>query len=216
MAETRVRVAGLHGSPLRALAYMDVAAAAGLGLGGVVNGVTLVPEPGRATSLERALFGQPGVASVRPASSDTEALRTTVSSFTEAIQIVGFITLALGVLVAFTTVSVSVDERRREYATMFAFGFPPRSGLRVTVVESLIIGLLGTATGIGLGLVAAAWIVGTLIADTFPDLGAEMALTGGSVLLALGVGLLAVTTAPLLTFRRMRSMDVPSTLRVVE
>jgi putative ABC transport system permease protein len=216
MTETRVRVAGLHGSPLRAIAYMDVAAAAGLGLGGVVNGVTLVPEPGRATSLERALFGQPGVASVRPASSDTEALRTTVSSFTEAIQIVGFITLALGVLVAFTTVSVSVDERRREYATMFAFGFPPRSGLRVTVVESLIIGLLGTAAGIGLGLVAAAWIVGTLIADTFPDLGAETALTGGSVLLALGVGLLAVTTAPLLTFRRMRSMDVPSTLRVVE
>ncbi len=111
MTSTPVRVAGIHGSPLRVLAYMDAAGAGRLGLGGLANGLTLVPEPGRATALEHALFGQPGVASVRSASSDTEALRTTVSAFTETIQIVALITLGLGLLVAFTTVSVSVDER---------------------------------------------------------------------------------------------------------
>jgi putative ABC transport system permease protein len=178
--------------------------------------VSLVPEPGRGDALERALFGEPGVASVRPASSDTDALRTTVDSFRSAIQIVAFITLGLGLLVAFTTVSVSVDERRREYATLFAFGFPPRSGLRVTMVESLLTGLLGTAVGIGLGVAVTGWIVHSLLADTFPDLGAEMALTGASIAMTLIVGILAVTVAPLFTFRRMRNMDIPSTLRVVE
>ena len=84
------------------------------------------------------------------------------------------------------------------------------------MVESLITGLLGTAAGIGIGLVVATWIVDTLVADTFPDLGAEMALTAGSVLLALVVGLLATGLAPMFTFRRMRGMDIPSTLRVVE
>ncbi len=55
------------------------------------------------------------------------ALKRTVDSFSGAIQMVVAITLALGLLVAFTSASASVDERRREYATLFAFGLPVRS-----------------------------------------------------------------------------------------
>jgi hypothetical protein len=34
--------------------------------------------------------------------------------------------------------------------------------------------------------------------------------------MTLAVGIVAVTLAPLFTFRRLREMDIPSTLRVVE
>ncbi len=217
LARTPVRVRGIHANPVRAVVYADRADAAALGLGGLVSTVTVQPRAGVGTgAIERELFGLPGVASVAPAAADTEALRTTVDAFNSAIRIVAFITLGLALLVAFTSTSVSVEERRREYATMFAFGLPARSGLRVAMTESLVTGLLGTVVGLGAGFAVAGWIVGSLMPDTFPDLGTRLAFSGASLATTLGLGILAVTAAPLLTLRRLRRMDVPSTLRVME
>ena len=216
-AVTTVRVTGLHDNPVRAFAYASNAGAARLGLAGVANTVALVPEPGTpAGTLERALFGREGVGSVRPAAADAEALETTIASFESAIQLVAFITLGLALLVAFTSTSVALDERRREYATMQAFGLPPRTGLRVAMTESLVTGLAGTALGLALGIGVATWIVKVLLADTFPDLSARMVIAPGSVVTTLLVGIVATTVAPLLVFRRLRRMDIPSTLRVME
>jgi putative ABC transport system permease protein len=41
-------------------------------------------------------------------------------------------------------------------------------------------------------------------------------IAAGSVLVAAGVAIAAVSLAPLLSARRIRRMDIPSTLRVVE
>jgi 2,5-diamino-6-(ribosylamino)-4(3H)-pyrimidinone 5'-phosphate reductase len=49
-----------------------------------------------------------------------------------------------------------------------------------------------------------------------PELGVTATLTGGSILAALLLGITAVSIAPLFTLRRMRRMDIPSTLRLVE
>lgn len=217
LADMRVRVMGIHANPIRAFAYMDAARAPALGLGGLVDQVTIVPAAGVPPArLQRALFGQDGVASVRPARADAEALTTTVDNFTGAIQMVVVITLGLGLLVAFTSASVSIDEQRREYATMFAFGLPPHSGLRVAMTESLVTGVLGTLAGLAAGLAVAAWTVDQLLSDTFPDLGVHTTLSAGSVITTLVVGIAAVAVAPLFTFRRLRRMDIPSTLRVRE
>ena len=217
LTDTRVRVMGIHTNPVRAFAYMNVSQTARLGLGAVVDSVTVVPRPLLAPgTLEHALFGRSGIASVRPVAAEAQALRTTVNQFGSSIQIVEFITLAMALLVAFTSTSVSVDESRRQYATMFAFGLPPRAGLRVIMTESLATGVFGTAMGIGLGLAVSSWIIHVLMADTFPDLSAQMALSNGSIATTLAVGIFAVTAAPLIAFRRMRAMDIPSTLRVME
>lgn len=217
LAQTRVRVSGIHGNPVRTFAYMDRGRAAALGLGGLANTVVVVPRPGTPSGmLERALFGRPGVASVRPATAETAALRSALDEFRSVIRPVAFITFALALLFAFTSTSVSVDERRREYATMFAFGLPPRSGLRVAATESLVTGLLGTGAGLLLGLAFADWIVTGVFSDTYPDLGMRTALSGTSITTTLLVGIVAVVLAPLLTYRRLRRMDIPSTLRVVE
>jgi len=217
LADTRVRVIGIHRNPVRAFVYAPSAEVARLGLGGLANTVTLTPAAGvPGGTLERALFGRPGIASVRRVGADADALRTVVNSFNAAIQLVAFITLGLALLVAFTSTSVSVDERRREYATMFAFGAPVRTGLRVAMTESLVIGILGTLVGLGLGLGVTTWIVGSLLPDTFPDLSARVVLSTGSLVTTIAVGIVAVTVAPLSMLRRMLRMDIPSTLRVME
>lgn len=46
--------------------------------------------------------------------------------------------------------------------------------------------------------------------------GIALTLSGGTVLAAVLLGAGAVAVAPLFTLRRLRRMDVPSTLRVVE
>jgi putative ABC transport system permease protein len=55
-----------------------------------------------------------------------------------------------------------------------------------------------------------------VVPDTFPDIGVIVSLNPGSLAVATALGTAAVALAPLFTTRRMRRMDVPSTLRVVE
>jgi putative ABC transport system permease protein len=59
-------------------------------------------------------------------------------------------------------------------------------------------------------------MISTLIADTAPDLAMRLELTTASLAITVLVGVGAVALAPLLTYRRMRRMDIPSTLRVME
>ena len=49
-----------------------------------------------------------------------------------------------------------------------------------------------------------------------PDVGLDIVVTASTVLTAVALGVIAVAVAPLLTIRRLRRMDIPGTLRVVE
>jgi putative ABC transport system permease protein len=122
----------------------------------------------------------------------------------------------LALLIAFNSTSIGVDERSREHATMIAFGRPLRTVLAMTTVEAAVIGVLGTLAGIVGGYALLSWLVGTTIPGVMPELGVTAALTGGSILTALLLGIGTVSIAPLFTLGRMRRMDIPSTLRLVE
>jgi putative ABC transport system permease protein len=86
----------------------------------------------------------------------------------------------------------------------------------MAVVESALVGLLGTVIGVVGGLLLLNWLVTSLFASTAPDLGIVVALAPRTVLIAAALGIGAVALAPLLGARRIRRMDIPSTLRVVE
>jgi putative ABC transport system permease protein len=58
--------------------------------------------------------------------------------------------------------------------------------------------------------------VRSLIPETHPEIGIVTFLAPRTVLTAVGLGVLAVAAAPLLTSRKLRRMDIPSTLRVME
>lgn len=217
IVETRVPVAGVHPNPLRVLAYMDSGQAGLLGLEGQANTLTVTPAPGVSqAAVQRSLFGRPGIASVQAVAAETREVEQAVDEFTEVITVTETVVLILAVLMAFNSSSISVDERRREFATLFAFGVPVRTGLRVAIVESLLIGVVATLLGIAAGVAVVSWTMTDLLEDTLPDLGPVVELGSGSVITALAVGIGAVALAPLLTARRMRRMDIPATLRVIE
>lgn len=214
---SRVEVAALHSNPLRALAYMDSARAGLFGLAGATNTLELRPRTDSSqTAVTRALFATPGVASVERGAAVPDALRSYMDEFLAILRITQTVTLLLAVLIAFNTTSIASDERRREHATMFAFGTPLQRVLGNTMIESMLIGTLGTLAGLGLGLAVLNWIIRVVARDTYPELGIPISLAPGSIAIAAMLGVIAVALAPLLSVRRLRNTDIPATLRVVE
>jgi len=211
-----MRVIGLHPYPMRTFAYLDTAAAAGFGLAGVANTVQVAPAPGaHIDELKRALFELPGVASAQPVDATVTLLQDLMARFTDILRFVELFVLLLALLIAFNAAAINVDERAREHATMFAFGVEPRSVLRGITVEGLVVGLIGTLVGIGFGALAVRWLASSTATD-MPDLGLIVSVAPTTIATAFLLGALAVGLAPLFTYRRLRRMDVPSTLRVME
>jgi putative ABC transport system permease protein len=215
--ESPVRVAGLHPSPIRARAYLDLADADLLGLAGIVNMVDIEPAAGASQDeVIRTVFGQPGVAAVVPVAALLRLYRDLMEEFLGILLLAEVLALLLAFLVAFNSASLATDERAREHATMAAFGVPLRRLLGIEVAESMILGLVGTTIGLFAGIALVAWIVDAKMAEMMPDLAIPLAVAPGTLLAALAIGVVVVGLAPLLMARRLRRMDLPGTLRLVE
>jgi putative ABC transport system permease protein len=217
-ADSPVRVAGLDPSPMRAYAYLDSATAAALsGMPGMTNLLTVLPSPGHsAADLQRALLDVPHVASAQSVRAATDGLNDSLDQFTGILNVAAGVALLLVLLIAYGTASIGTDERSREHATMMAFGLPPRTVLGLTVTESVLVGVLGTVTGVAAGYGLLAWLTATTIAGVMPEIGVTAALSAGTVAAAVLLGTAAVAAAPLFTLRKLRRTDIPATLRVVE
>jgi len=218
LATSTVRVDGLHGGTLRTFAFgADAAWGRLTGLRGLANQVDVIPARGVSSqAATRALFALPGVASVQSPSAPFESIDDYMDRFLGFIYATEAFILLLALLVAFNSAAISADERRREHATMFAYGVPVRSVLLQGVAENGVLGLLAAAVGVLVGLGLVGWMVATIIPQTVPDLEVTVVVSARTLLVAAVVGVVACALAPLLTARRLRRMDVASTLRVME
>jgi putative ABC transport system permease protein len=119
-------------------------------------------------------------------------------------------------LIAFNATAINADERAREHATMFAHGITVPRVVRSSIAEGLIIGALGTAVGIAAGHALLSWVVNENMPETMPDIGTLISVAPLTYALATAAGTIVVAAAPLLTLRKLRRIDIPATLRVVE
>ncbi len=214
---TDLPVIAVHPDPARANVYMDVAHAGLMGLEGMTNLVHARPAPGQsADAVNRETFDLPGVASVQGVAANAQIIRDLMEQSVGILRVAEVAVLGLALLIAFNTASIAADERAREYATMFAYGVPVRTVMRVAVIESAMVGALASIVGLVGGYIFLWWVVVVLWPRVQPDFGIVMAFEPANLALVLALGVLAVAAAPLLTVRRLRRMDVPSTLRVME
>jgi putative ABC transport system permease protein len=213
----RIPVAGIHPGPLRPVAYLDIGQAGLFNLEGLTNFVEVQPATGVSEDAAvRAIFSQPGVASVQAVIASTRQFRDALDQYFSVLRVAELIVLALAVLIAFNSSSISMDERSREHATMLAFGLRTRTVLGMAVLESALVGALGTAIGIGLGYQVVRWVMAVQLEDTMPDLAVQGFVSTTTMLTAVVFGVVGVALAPLFTARRVRRMDIPATLRVME
>lgn len=211
-------VTGTHPNPLTFLAYVSEDQAAELaGVSGVVNALRVIPREGRdSDDVARELFGAPGVISVQAARQTTDELQEGIQQFISFLAVPIAIALVLAMLIAFNSTSISADERIREHATMFAFGVPVRSVVTVNVIESALVGVAATLVGLAAGGFITNWVMTNQLREVIPNLEAVADLSPMSFAIAAVAGVVAVAVAPLLTIRRLKRLDLPSSLRVVE
>jgi putative ABC transport system permease protein len=216
LTTTPFRVSGLHPHPLRAYAYLDSRWAASMGLAGTVNTLAVVPAKDTSQSaLVRNLFARPGVSAVEPAAGFAQMVESRLDEFTGILRVIEVATLLLALLIAFNAASLSADERARDNATMFAFGLPPRVVSGMGMAENAVIGAIGALVGLGGGWLALTYLVAGF--DTvMPEVEIDPTVSTATWLLTFGLTVVVVSLAPLLSTRRLRRMDIPATLRVVE
>src|SRR5215217_7546838 len=126
----------------------------------------------------------------------------------------GGIALFTGAFVIFNTLSITIAQRTRELATLRMLGASRRQLLASVVVESTVIGLVGSVAGLLLGLGfdrGLAALVATL-AEGIPDSGAV--LTMRTVVAGLLTGVLITLVAGLLP--ALRATRVPPVAAVRE
>ena len=217
LVDSELPVLAVHPNPYRFLLYIDDSQADLFDLEGITNTVRVSPAPGvTPEEVQQGLFGEPGVVAVEPVTAAGDAIREQIEEFVSIFAVIEGAVLLLALLIAFNSTAINMDERARENATMFAYGLPTGRVLMVSVVESLIIGVLGTIAGVFAGRLLLEWLLRVLLPSTFPDIGMVVALSASTLLTALLFGVAAVAAAPVLTLRRLRRMDIPSTLRVME
>jgi putative ABC transport system permease protein len=218
LEDTVVPVAAIHPNPMRFFTYVDASQAGPLfDLEGVVSTVSVQPADGTtADEVKRGLFRLDGVSSVQEVAVLGDLLAERLDQFTGILRAMEGFTLALALLIALNSATLTMEERRREQATMFAFGLPVRTVLRTIVVEIALTALLGTLLGLLGGMVALGWLIDMFTTETFPELGMTTALSAGSVVAVIVLGVGVASLAPVLAVRRLLRTDIPSTLRVLE
>jgi putative ABC transport system permease protein len=218
LVESDMEVGVLHDNPVRTFAYLDAAAAAELfGLGGSTNLISVTPvDSSTPAELQRVLFGRDGVASTMPVARFGEAFDDALAAFTGFLLVAAVAVLALALLISFNAVRIAVEERQRDHATMRAFGLPVRSIIGMIIKESVVLGALATLVGVAVGTILLDWMLNSLARRTLPDFGIERFISLATLGWAAGIGIVAVSVAPLFFVRRIRNMDVPATLRVME
>ncbi|HSG78321.1 MAG TPA: ABC transporter permease, partial [Acidimicrobiia bacterium] len=212
-----VVVEGMHPYPIRVFAYMDASDSGRFGLDGAVNLVHVLPAEGASVGdVQRELFGEEAVASAESVTAATQVVRDQFAVFTGIFQMMAVIVLFMALLIAFLTASIGADARARENATMFAFGVRLRTALRMAVTESFVMGAAATVLGVLGGSIALVWMVDSLLASTLPEVGMDVVLRTTTIVVVVGLGVVVVAIAPLFTARRLRRMDLPGTLRLME
>lgn len=217
MVKTGVRVTGLHADPWRTFVYMDRRQAGIMGLDGMANLLQVNPAAGISVAqAKNAMFQYPSVASVISVHDAVDSIEWVLNEALRFLSGVKIAVLALAFLVAFNSTNINIGERSREIATMFAFGLCERTVTRMIMLENLITGILGTLVGYGPGFLVLLWFCRIRMPQLVPETRYEARLSTTTLLLSVLIGVVVVALTPLLAIRKMRKMDIPSTLRVME
>ena len=217
MAETPVQVIGIHPDILRTSVYMALKDAAIFNLEGMVNSLFVNPTAGVTVEVLRPEVSQvQGVTSVRKVSGALIGIEDFLGQYIGIFEVVQVVVLLMAFFIAFNTTRSNIEERRREIATMFAFGARVRTVVRMTMMENLIVGVLGTLVGIALGWLVLGGEVMRLFEHDAPEMDAVLIVNVSTYAWAVLIGVILVAVTPVFLTRRLTKMDIPSTLRVVE
>ncbi|MGB8020108.1 MAG: FtsX-like permease family protein, partial [Candidatus Nanopelagicales bacterium] len=210
----------LTGSAGGTLAMFDLAAMQEYFTGpGLVTSVDVMVDPGSASDeVAAALRDELGedftVATAEETADELAQSIAEAFSFIDRFLLVfGLIALFVSTFLIFNTFSMLVAQRSRELALLRAVG-ATRGQVRGSVIlEALVLGLLASTLGLGLGIAVSQllrFVVGALGFDLPPG---PLVVAGRTILLAYVVGIVVTTLSAMLPARRASSVAPVAAMR---
>ena len=217
-APVALRIAGSVAAPGAPLAVMDIAAAQQvLGRPGQLTRIdiklhrTLAPDKAmRAFDLPNSvLLSRPDDASARTAQL-SRAYRVNLS-------VMALVALFTGAFLVYSVLALSVAQRAPQLALLGVLGFSPPERLRLVLIESALLGMVGSALGLALGT-ALAWsamrvLGGDLGGGYFSAQVPPLQWSWGAALVYGGLGVLAAVLGGWLPARTAATLPPAQTLK---
>src|SRR6266542_4142110 len=125
---------------------------------------------------------------------DTKSFLSFLQTFLLAF---GGIALFVGAFVIANSLSITIAQRTREFATLRTIGASRRQILRSVLVESLVVGVLASVTGLFIGLALAKGLFALFEAVGFTLPNSGLLLQSRTIVVALVVGILVTIVASL-------------------
>ncbi|MCW3050280.1 MAG: transporter permease [Solirubrobacterales bacterium] len=106
----------------------------------------------------RGAFGREAVVRTgeQQARSQSSEIKASLGFLTTALLAFGGISLFVGAFIIFNTFSITVTQRMREFALLRTLGAKRGQIMRSVLTEGLVLGVVGSAVGLGLGILTAA------------------------------------------------------------
>ena len=163
----KFEVGGISREYITAVAYVSLERVQALAGMKVFNALYLEVDHDRQVEVKRKLYHLPGAANVQIREGMMQDIKSFMGLYDAFVGTIFFFAAVLAFALLFNTMTVSVLERQREFATMRAIG---TSGSRISwliAAESLILWALTVLPGLFLGWLVAYYAVGTFISDLF-------------------------------------------------
>ncbi len=144
----------------------------------------------------------------------TAQVEQRLAYFRQLALVLGSISLAVGILLVTTLITIGVNERAGEIAVLRAIGIAKRSVILQVVTEGLVLSGIGALSGLLIGLVTAQWLE-RILAD-FPGMPATFrffVFQPRDAGIALGMLAIAGVLAGIYPAWRAASMPIAGTLR---
>ncbi len=147
------------------------------------------------------------------ARSQSDSISSDLAFLSTALLAFGGISLFVGAFIIFNTFSITVAQRAREFALLRTLGASRRQVLRSVLGEGLTIGLLGSAVGLGLGI-----LVASGLRALFKSFGVDLPSSGTvilqrTIIVALVVGVLVTLVSSLVPAIRATRVPPVAALR---
>ncbi|SDI41610.1 FtsX-like permease family protein [Variovorax sp. OV700] len=218
----QLEVAGHVAASGTALAVMDIAAAQDLfGKLGQLSRVDLRLAPGTdqaafIASLQRSPGWPAGLQFAEPGDA-AERVSNLSRAYRVNLTVLALVALFTGAFLVFSVLALSVAKRAQQFALLGVLGLTPRERLRLVLLESLVLGLIGSGAGLALGTALAAFALRVLGGDLgggyFEGVAPALHWSTGSALLYGGLGVLAALVGGWWPARAAQALPEAQTLK---
>lgn len=214
----RVTVAGSVSAGGGPLAVMDIGAAQDLfGRGGQLSRIDIRLKPGSdARSLAASLRLPPGITVSAPGDA-AERVSQLSRAYRVNLTVLALVALFTGAFLVFSVLSLSVAKRAQQFALLGVLGLTGRERLRLVLVESLGLGLMGSLAGIALGTALAALALRLLGGDLgggyFAGVAPALQWSGGAALTYAALGVVAAVVGGWWPARAAQKLPPAQTLK---